>query len=363
MVYDDVRNSAYASALKKYVNANSVVLDLGSGLGIHGLIAAAQGARHVYLVEPSPVSIVAAKIAAENGLADKVTCVQKKIEEAELPEEVDIIVSVFTGNFLLEEDLLPSLFFARDRYLKPSGVLLPDRAEMQVVPVSAAPYHQKYIGQWSTPSQGIAFTSVRSYAANSLHYDGAQSREAIFLSEPETLLDLDFASADKAECSNEVTFEVTTPGECHGFLGWFRMRLGDEWLSTSPKAPAMHWSQVFLPLDPPIDLVRGDLISFHLRRPEFGEWTWTCVHNGSFQRHSTFLSQALATDQLRHLARSHSISLNVKGELAKFVIKLMDGTNTVEAIGRYALDEFGDEFSSHAEMNQQLQSILASYGK
>lgn len=363
MIYDDLRNAAYAAALEQHVNADSVVLDLGAGLGIHGLMAAFRGARHVYLVDPSPVQTIAAKVAAANGLLDKVTFIRKKIEEAELPEPVDIIVSVFTGNFLLEEDLLPSLLLARDRFLKPSGVLLPDRAEMLAVPVCAAEYYRRHVGQWSLPSQGIDFSAVRPYAANSLCYDSAKNREARFLAQPLVLASLDFGSAAKTECSSEVVFETSDPGECHGFVGWFRMWLGENWLSTSPQDPALHWSQVFLPVDPPIQLAPGDAVSFRLHRPEYGEWTWICAHKGVTQRHSTFFSRMLSTDGIRHLARDHPVQASATGELARFVIDRMDGVNTVESIHRLATQAFRGRFSTARELERNIQSILASCGK
>ena len=93
-------------------------MDAGCGLGIHGLMAAKAGARKVYLVDPSPVVHLAKQVATDNQL-DNVVCIQSSIEELELDEPVDLIVSVFTGNFLLTEDLLPSLFLARDKWLKP----------------------------------------------------------------------------------------------------------------------------------------------------------------------------------------------------------------------------------------------------
>jgi predicted RNA methylase len=111
-----------------------VVLDLGAGLGVHGLLAAAAGAKRVYLVEPEPVVQLAKEIARANGLADRIVILEGRIEEVELPEQVDLIISVFTGNLLYSEDLLPSLFHARDRYLKPGGHLVPDFAELLLAP-------------------------------------------------------------------------------------------------------------------------------------------------------------------------------------------------------------------------------------
>jgi predicted RNA methylase len=138
MMLDSVRNEAYFQAIKSAVKPDSVVLDLGAGLGIHGLMAAKLGAKKVYLVEPEDVIHIAKRLAAANGLEDRVECIQGRIEDVTLPEKVDIIISVFTGNFLLMEDLLPSLFHARDLWLKPGGTLIPDSAVMQAVPILGA---------------------------------------------------------------------------------------------------------------------------------------------------------------------------------------------------------------------------------
>ena len=120
MALDGVRNEAYARALTDLVGPDTVVLDLGAGLGIFGLLAAKLGAKRVYCVEPEDVIEVCREVAARNGWADRIRCLQGKIEAVNLPEQVDVIVSVFTGNLLFSEDLLPALFHARDRYLNQS---------------------------------------------------------------------------------------------------------------------------------------------------------------------------------------------------------------------------------------------------
>lgn len=65
-------------------------------------------------------------IAAANGMSDKITFVQGKVEEADLPK-VDIIVSEWMGFCLLSEIMLDCLLQARDKYLVPGGLLFPDR--------------------------------------------------------------------------------------------------------------------------------------------------------------------------------------------------------------------------------------------
>lgn len=55
-------------------------MDLGAGLGVLGFIAAKAGAKKVYVVEPKPAVRTAANVASDNGLSDKVECVQEKVE-------------------------------------------------------------------------------------------------------------------------------------------------------------------------------------------------------------------------------------------------------------------------------------------
>ncbi|MEZ0309401.1 MAG: methyltransferase domain-containing protein, partial [Ramlibacter sp.] len=168
MVFDANRNEAYAHAIRQLVRPGSVVLDLGAGLGLHGLLAAAAGAARVYLVEPQGVVQTALEAARAAGFADRIVVLQERIEDVQLPEPVDLIVSVFTGNLLFSEDLLPSLFHARDRYLKPGGSLLPDRAELWLAPLSAPNLHDKHVARWQDPVMGLDYSSARALAANEI---------------------------------------------------------------------------------------------------------------------------------------------------------------------------------------------------
>lgn len=216
MTLDSRRNEAYAQALAKVIAPDSVVLDLGAGLGIHGLLAAKLGAKRVYLVEPEDIITVAKEIARANGYGDRVQCLQGKIEEINLPEPVDAIVSVFTGNFLLEEDLLPSLFYARDKYLKPGGVLVPQGAVMEAVPVCAPELYQQEIASWSQPHMEIDHSPARTYASQAIYYYKKDLAKARYLAAPASLLALDFYHASSTHCQTEVKYTITESGLCHG---------------------------------------------------------------------------------------------------------------------------------------------------
>ena len=47
-------------------------------------------------------------------------------------DRVDIIVCEWMGYFLLYENFLKDVILARDKHLKPGGMILPNRVRMQV---------------------------------------------------------------------------------------------------------------------------------------------------------------------------------------------------------------------------------------
>jgi histone-arginine methyltransferase CARM1 len=71
-----------------------VVVDVGAGSGILSMFAALAGAKHVYAVEASEMAEYARKLIAGNPLlAERITVIKGKIEDIELPEKADVLIS------------------------------------------------------------------------------------------------------------------------------------------------------------------------------------------------------------------------------------------------------------------------------
>jgi SAM-dependent methyltransferase len=362
MALDAVRNAAYAAALKQAVGPESVVLDLGAGTGILGLMAAHFGARRVYLVEPEDIIAVAEEIVRANGLDERVCCLHGRIEDIELPEPADVIVSVLTGNFLVTEDLLQTLFYARRTALKPGGILIPSAATMEAVPVSAPAVHEREIACWSRSQEGIALGPARAYAANTIHYRVEGLRDVAYLAEPVTLHSVDFYRDDYSSLHADATYEIRESGVCHGWVGWFTMKLGDRWLSTSPRAEALHWSPAFLPLDPPVAFEKGERVTFSLDRAPFGDWTWR-VRSGSVtqQRHSTLLSAPMKAATIKKAALDYVPSLNADGRAVAYVLSQCNGSATMEAIAQSLRDHYPERYHTSAEAVRFVQGIVKGH--
>ena len=79
-------------------------------------------------------------------LAIAITLVKGKLEDTELPiSQFDIIISEWMGYFLLYESMLDTVLEARDRYLKPGGLIFPDRATMYIAAIEDQEYKEEKI--------------------------------------------------------------------------------------------------------------------------------------------------------------------------------------------------------------------------
>src|SRR2546426_1700324 len=117
MVADRLRTDAYAQALRQAVRPGSVVLDIGTGVGIWALLACQFGARRVYAVEPDDVIQVAREIAAANGYTQRIEFIQNMSTQVTLPERVDVIVAEIHGVLPLFRQSAVSIADARRRLL------------------------------------------------------------------------------------------------------------------------------------------------------------------------------------------------------------------------------------------------------
>ncbi len=139
MVGDRTRVDGYFEALRNAIHPGSVVLDIGTGIGIFALLACRLGARKVYAIEPSDAISLAKTIADANGFGENIEFVQDASTNVTLPERADVIVSDLRGILPFCGRHISSIIDARERFLAFGGALIPqqDRLWAAVVGSSA----------------------------------------------------------------------------------------------------------------------------------------------------------------------------------------------------------------------------------
>jgi SAM-dependent methyltransferase len=295
MIRDRVRTDAFRRALERAVKPGDVVLDAGAGSGILGLLAARAGASRVYAVEQTSVARLAEDLSVENGYADVVEVIQSDVVDVELPEKVDVLVSEWLGGFGIDEGLLVPVLVARDRWLRPGGIMIP-----AIVTAWAALVEDRYLGETldhlrSRP-YGLDLGNLVEKTLNEIFYSGPTRHltEDDRRSEPAMLWRTDTAliSLDEARAPHEaeVVLAVTGPGVANALALWFSAELvPGTTLSIGPGDPPTHWGMTTAPLREPVALEAGSLVRARVRTAparDLGTWTsWAVEIGGVWEEH------------------------------------------------------------------------------
>lgn len=127
LLRDAPRNRPFHRALAAHVTPESTVLDIGAGTGLWAITAAKLGARKVVAIEMQPMLIgLIRALARDHGVADRVEVIQGDSRQIRLAREFDIVVSETIGHVIFDEQIAEIMIDARERFLKPGGVLIPD---------------------------------------------------------------------------------------------------------------------------------------------------------------------------------------------------------------------------------------------
>lgn len=139
LLADSTRNRSLFRSLKLAVKQGMRVLDLGAGTGIWAVAAAMMGAGSAVAVEMDSMLIgVIRELAESNGVSNKVEVVQGHSSAIQLDGKFDLVITETIGNLAFEEQIVPTVIDARNRFLKTGGILIPDSVSLMVAPAMFA---------------------------------------------------------------------------------------------------------------------------------------------------------------------------------------------------------------------------------
>src|SRR4030095_11535812 len=140
LLRDGVRNSAVLKAIKRHVDRQTSVLDIGSGTGVWAITAAQLGAKKVVAIEKEDLLVpIIQKLAQKNGVADRVEVIHGDSRNVNLSGKFDVVISETIGNEAFDEAIVPIMIDARKRFLKRGGVLIPRSIASVIAPAFMGP--------------------------------------------------------------------------------------------------------------------------------------------------------------------------------------------------------------------------------
>jgi protein arginine N-methyltransferase 1 len=267
MLKDEVRTKTYQMAImqNKHLFQDKIVLDVGCGTGILSLFAAQAGAKHVYAVDCSSILEEARKIVETNGFSSQVTLIRGKIEEIELPvEHVDIIVSEWMGYFLLYESMLDTVIYARDKWLVPNGIILPDKAIMYVAGIEDGHVKRERFDFWKDV-YGFDMSAISDIAIKEPSVDIVDAKAVVTDSKPILHLDILTCKKEDLEFSANFSLQAQRNDFIHGVVCYFEVAFTQVHkpigFSTAPFARYTHWKQTIFYLQDDLTICAGETVN------------------------------------------------------------------------------------------------------
>ena len=263
---DDLRNKAFYEALKKVIiKGKTVVADIGSGTGFLSFLASKLGAKECHLYEYDEELLkLSREIAAKNNIKN---CKFFATHSAEIthPAKADIVISETLGNYALEENIIENMYDAK-RFLKPGGIVIPQKIEQFVAPVTSPRLIDK-INTWKNVGFGLDLSTIAPCALNNMFVyrilpaDLLQQKNAI-----QKWDSIDLGGNEKSIRTDHAQWKIEKDCEVFGFAVWWDCELiPGTAFSTSPFEKQTHWDQIFLPLSKSLNLKKGAVLNLSIK--------------------------------------------------------------------------------------------------
>ncbi|WP_390583472.1 50S ribosomal protein L11 methyltransferase [Erythrobacter sp. MTPC3] len=357
------RYELFSKAFETIIQPGDTVADLGCGVGVLGLQCLKAGASKVYGIDGSKAIDIAGEAMTRAELTDKYHCIAGSTFDVSLPERVDALICDHIGFFGIDYGIVDMLRDAEKRFLKPSGVIVPDGIKLLIAGVSSEKA-QKKAAAWTGEQIPAEFHWLDEQSRNTKHSYNFGEDE---LCSAETELGYVALGAEAEEmCSFFADLIIDRDCVFGGIAGWFSAHLGgDVWMTNSPLDTAsIKREQALFPVSRPFAVRAGDRIEVAFKVRSDGELLiWKVrLPDGSIQKQSTWASMALSLDDLK-VAGNEPVELSEKAADRQFVLSHIDGVRTAAEIEEIVLGERPDLRPTIGAGREFVRTVLARNSK
>ncbi|PKU81414.1 putative protein arginine N-methyltransferase 1 [Dendrobium catenatum] len=207
---------------------------------------------------------MAKEIVETNGLSNVITVLKGKIEEIDLPvTHVDVIISEWMGYFLLFENMLNTVLYARDKWLIHNGIVLPDKTSLYLTAIEDAEYKEDKIEFWNKV-YGFDMSCIKKQAMMEPLVDTVDQNQIV--TNCLLLKTMDISKMVAGDVSFTVPFKLVAERNdyIHAFVAYFDVAFTKchklMGFSTGPRSKTTHWKQTVLYLEDVLTICEGEAL-------------------------------------------------------------------------------------------------------
>lgn len=277
LLNDRVRNQTFYKALKRHVKKNTRVLDIGSGTGVWAIAAAKLGASRVVAIEKDEILIpLIRKLASQNGVSGQLEIVTGDSRQVEITGKFDVIITETVGNEAFDEGIVPIIIDARKRFLKKTGVVIP-----QSLAAVAAPAHLTRADQSFPAGLKLDYRYLEVLNLD-IPKNITDPTSVKLLGAPATLTRVDLGKVREPPVLSEMTcsWKLKDAGLFNCLVLWAEVLL-TKGVSLRTFPDTTSWTPICLPVQP---FERGPAVMDCSITMSNRQYYWTVAHNKKGKR-------------------------------------------------------------------------------
>ncbi|MDX1644614.1 MAG: 50S ribosomal protein L11 methyltransferase, partial [Thermoanaerobaculia bacterium] len=369
MLQDEARTGAYVEALERHVTSDSVVLDLGPGIGFFAVVAARLGARRVYGIDRSELVEIGRQIAARNGVADRVELIRGDSLELEMPQRADLMVCDVRGILPWGLGSVPAVIDARRRLLTDGAVILPRRDFLYAAVTEQAEDYGEQTAVWRERPFEVDIEPGRDLVVN------LRRRVRILpeqlLGRPAEVARLDYATVDSSDMAGSVELAIERSATAHGLAVWFDCEVHDDLGFSNRPGNELVYKQVLFPWSEPVALEAGDRVAVDLAADFVnGEYVWRwssrVERDGRVLdefRQSNFFGVFPSRESRAARSAEHRPGLSKRGEAVVAALERMRSGDDLARIAALLVERFPELFETVGQAQGFAGELSIRYGR
>jgi len=263
METDEIRNQPYEDAVRAKV-AGKIVLELGTGRkALWAVRCARAGAKRVYAIEANRKAYESSLAFLQSQGIDNVQLIHGFSDKVELPERCEVLIHDLVGDIGSSEGMIPFIEDARQRFLTPDAIHIPERCTTYAVlgedpKLSWAEWAFSYLLRELRPYEALSF----------VRFFGFPLKAA--LSEPQVFEEIVFSETPQLRTDKRLVMEVQRDGKLRGVLLFICLDFGEAGVVNTWTSQT-SWPTPYVRFRSPESVRRGDLVEMSVRTDLAGD--------------------------------------------------------------------------------------------